>query len=175
MAKPSQKKILPKIDIGKLTADLTRQEVEIDSTTFYIAKLTPMEAYHLLDEIRSVAGEQVMEALSSMIGKEDAGIDAIFAAVLSADHDKVDYVRQRLFAPITFKRTPNVSVAQDLLGAEDMAFEGMDAGRVFEVMLRAFAVNFTSTLLRFQQPSQKETQATKSSSAKARLPSSRTR
>lgn len=137
------------MDIDSLAEDLTREEVVIGSTTFRISRMPPMRGYELLDDIRAMLGSQVVDALGT-ISSQQSNMDTIIASLLSLPHVQSDGIRKRLFEWVTFTRTPNVPSAQKLLGAEDMAFEGLDPGRVYEMMVRCFAVNFTDTLLRAQ-------------------------
>ncbi len=122
---------------------LTETEFEIDGTRFFIAKLPAMAAYDLMELIRHELGKS--QALVMPEGGEDATVSGLLRVVLSLDPSFVKMVRRKLFERVSFANA-RATKPQQLAGAEDMAFDGLEPVAVYEVLVRCLAVNFTPSL-----------------------------
>lgn len=131
-------------EVKRLTKDLTRQQVKKGNVTFQIERLTPMEGYELLDKLRNMIGEVVAQSW------EQSPQAFIISALSRLPHENLEYVRKELFERIQFSRPDTAMQPRPLAGSEDIAFEGLDPGTVYEMVVRAFAVNFTDILQRVQ-------------------------
>lgn len=127
--------------MGKLDA----RETTIGATTFHFERLPPMTAFTLFDQLRERLGNQIDTARGiNPDNRMEFGlvIVKIFLGLPSAD---IAYARDSLFPSVTFVRPPNVTAAQKLAGAEEIAFGELPAVAVYEVAVRAFCVNFTDS------------------------------
>ena len=122
---------------------LTEPEVEITGTRFFIAKLPAMAAFDLMELIRHELGKSQSVALPE--GAPDVLVSGLIRMVMSLDPAFVSGVRRKLFERVSFsnQRAPT---PQQLAGAEDMAFNGLEPVAVYEVLVRSLAVNFTPSL-----------------------------
>ena len=140
---------------------LTDTEVEIGGTTFYIEKMRGMEAFDFFDEaryevlrnlkmseIRELGGFTVPENeegepdLQAML---TGGFDMLLGlckVLLSLSPKYVKQMRVQLFKHIEFAQEGSLN-RLPVEGNEILIFE--DASEVYELMLRALAVNFTGS------------------------------
>ena len=138
-------------EIQGLTDALTLQEITKGETTFQIERLSPMEGYKLLDDIRTMIGEHIPDALQ----QTGDPLAILVATIGKIPHKDMEIVRKKLFENIQFSR-PDARQPRPLYGSEDIAFQGLDAGVIYELIVRGLAVNFTDTLLRIQGSSEAE-------------------
>ena len=122
----------------------TQKEVTHGSTRFIFNKMYSLEGWYEWDQIRAMLGMETAESLLSMfkgtLTRDDLQVGLI-VRVLALSHEVMDDIRRRMFRTVDFAneraRSPQV-----LLGAEEMAFDGLSPLKVYDVMLRAMAVNF---------------------------------
>ena len=117
---------------------LTDPQVTVEDTTFTIRKLLPMEGYRLLEVIRPALKSVTELDLTGLTGDDVAAAVAVVAGV---PQPTVETCRQWLFKHVLFT---NGSVPQPtvLAGNEDTAFQNLTAAHVYEILVRAFVVNF---------------------------------
>ena len=128
---------------GTSIDSLTETEVEIAGTRFFIAKLPAMAAFDMMEIVRHELGRSQAGALQN--GEPDAMFPGLINMVMSLDPTFVSQVRRKLFERVSFANT-RASTPQQLAGAEDMAFDGLEPVAVYEVLVRCLAVNFTPSL-----------------------------
>ena len=129
------------LDAEALQGELSKPEAVIGPTTFSFRKLPSMAAWRLMEEIRvAVAGR-----LSSMTAEDalEPGVE-IIKAVIGQPPEVVDSIRKQIFQVVYFQNGAAVT-PQVLVGAEDMAFDGLEPVAVYEVLVRGLAVNFTAS------------------------------
>jgi len=118
-------------------------------TYFRIKKLLAMEAFHVMEILRPVAIEV---AGSVAVGDEEDSASQtvqLFSAVAQMlDIELLDKVRNILFKHVQYSRNGKNYIV--LRGREDEAFYKLDPLHVYEVLIRAFVVNFTNTFSVFQ-------------------------
>ena len=139
-------------------------ELVIDGTRFVVGKLPAMAAFDLMEQIRRELGKVSAQLLPEgtdetrrELGKVSAqllpkGTDetgtagrGLIQAALSLEPAFVALVRRKLFEKVSFSNQ-HAPALQQLAGAEDMAFDGLEPVAVYEVLLRCLAVNFTASL-----------------------------
>ena len=132
--------------LNGIGGDLTKAEFEIGGTRFAVSKLPAMAAFDLLEAIRHELGKsQALSLPTKALNEDDRSIAAFLKVVLSLDPAFVRQVRQKLFEKVAFSNT-RVPTPQQLAGAEEMAFDGLEPIAIYEVLLRSAAVNFTPSL-----------------------------
>ena len=131
------------LDDDRALEGLTDTDIEIDGTRFFIAKLPAMAAFDLMELMRHELGKSQSGAVSN--DGSDAMLPGLINMVMSLDPAFVSQVRRKLFERVSFsnQRAPT---PQQLAGAEDMAFDGLEPVAVYEVLVRSLAVNFTPSL-----------------------------
>ena len=122
---------------------LTTRTVTIGETTFTFKKMLPLDGFHLFEQVRVTAGN-VGQALAMRAGIawESAGTVTIGELIGAVPMDVFESIRRRLFREVTFTR-PNIPTPRVLGDAEEAAFDGLEPTHIYEVFLRAFAVNFS--------------------------------
>ena len=134
------------VTLNGIGGDLTKTEFEIGGTRFAVAKLPAMAGFDLLEAIRHELGKsQALSLPTEVLKEDDRSIATFLKIVLSLDPAFVRQVRQKLFEKVAFSNT-QVPTPQQLAGAEEMAFDGLEPIAIYEVLLRSAAVNFTSSL-----------------------------
>ena len=118
------------IDPKNLEA-LTDPEVTIGQTDFDFEKMPAMKGFDTLMEIREEVGKQMRP--------EEINPD-IIRIVLSLPVSYILKLRSVMFAYVYFRSAS--TDRQQVKGAEDMAFDGLEPGAVTEVLLRSLCVNF---------------------------------
>lgn len=116
---------------------------EISGTEFRIDKLLSMEAFELLETIREALGHTLAK-ISVPKGSPDAYyIGAILASIPPA---YLRDIRRVLFDKSVRFRNGMAQNWKPLLPInEGMAFDKLTPVRVYEILVRAFAVNFTES------------------------------
>ena len=130
--------------LGALTLSLTEQTVNQGQTTFTIERLSPMEGYQLIDTMRNMIGNATTGSF------QESPSAFMMAALTKLPHKDLEYIRKKLFERVQFTRPDTAPTPRPLAGSEDIAFEGLDAGIIYEMIVRAFSVNFTDILQRVQ-------------------------
>ena len=118
-------------------------ELVIDGTRFVVGKLPAMAAFDLMEQIRRELGK-----LSGVVAQGETGdavVGNVLQLVLSLEPSFVAQVRRKLFEKVSFSNQ-HAPAPQQLAGAEDMAFDGLEPVAVYEVLLRCLQVNFTASL-----------------------------
>lgn len=118
------------------------RQFQIGETRFEILKIPPMRAWEISELIREALGRPDMLMLDVPESDPQKMILAILAGLKASD---VREIRDALFEFVAFK-SPEQVKAMGLFGAEDMAFSELDFTAVYEVLGRAFYVNFTGSL-----------------------------
>ena len=116
--------------------DVTLTGEDGGTTTFHIGKLFPMDAFRVLEKIRTALG---VGMASVPAGQSTAA--SIVAVVLSLPEDRFTEVRNLLFSHVTFT-DKNVQTPLHVAGMEEQAFANLDPLNIYEIFLRCVAVNF---------------------------------
>lgn len=132
--------------------DYKRREVTIGGTTFRITKLLPMEAFDTLEILREAIGGRAAGMIAGMtLAQGDSSAAVINRAVgtligvlIAVPAAELKEVRNQLFAQVSFTNG-TAQTPQPVAGNEGMAFQGLEAVHVYELLLRAFVVNFTES------------------------------
>ena len=129
---------------------LTAEMVVFGETTFYFHRALPLEAFRILEEMRpglSSLSEVARAAADADAAGADRRGNAIATAMAAAGKlppETVSVAMKRLTHHVTFERRDlgaPLKVAADL----DSAFKGLTVVQIYEVLVRAFAVNFTDS------------------------------
>ena len=116
---------------------LTDQEFQLGEVRFQVRKLLPMESYRVLETIRGSLGSIAKAGLADNADQWQLG-----ATIISGlPPDTVEQVRQVLFGEVLFTCPEQTSPVR-LAGSEELAFKGLEPVHVYEVLARAFTVNF---------------------------------
>ena len=142
------------VTLNGIGGDLTKTEFEIGGTRFAVSKLPAMAGFDLLEAVRHELGKAKALSLplpTEVLNEDDRSIVALkdivafLEIVLSLEPAFVRQVRQKLFEKVAFSNT-RVPTPQQLAGAEEMAFDGLEPIAIYEVLVRSAAVNFTPSL-----------------------------
>ena len=119
---------------------MNEQKFTIGEVEFSITKLSAMDGWRLLEDIRhqigkSDLGDSVEADILKQISKTITGMDPAF----------VDDVRERLFKKVEFKTKDVKAGWLPLSGGEDMAFEKLEPSAIYELLMRCLVVNFTAS------------------------------
>lgn len=117
---------------------------EIDKVKFELQVIPPLAGWDICELFREAVGRPEVLLSVTQDGKDgkDKIKRAIAGLLLCMSRQHVKALRDAIFEYVTFKR-PEQPKPMTLAGVEDMAFEGMDPFAVYEVLGRAFHVNFT--------------------------------
>ena len=121
------------------TGHLTDTQVVIGETVFHFEKLLPMEAFRAFEAIRPGLGD----ALKNVDGATNLDI-ATLSAVFMMSQETVTVAMQHLFRAVKFTNQA-VKTPTQLAGMEDTAFMEIEPVHVYEVLARAFMVNFSAS------------------------------
>ena len=129
------------------------REFEIAGTHFRINKLEAMEAWNTLELLRPVLAEIAersvesikIAALQYMTGEDQDQIAVKIGLMLGKIPAlTMEALRLRLFSAVMFTNA-NIKTPRVLLQNEEAAFQNAEGLAVGEVIIRAFAANFTSS------------------------------
>ena len=115
-----------------------KTEFTIGNCKFSVEKLRAMEGYWLLEQIRYEFRNTVLKEL----GDDE---NALFASFFMLDPQFVETVRKRLFQRVKFTNESAIT-AQQLAGAEDIAFTGLEPLAIYEIIVRCLMINFSNSL-----------------------------
>ena len=129
---------------------LTHTNVVFGETTFAIQRALPLEAFQIFEALRPGLAS-VSEAVQTAFSAEAEGVDrhanalgTAVAIVGKLPAETVQVAMTKLLRHVTFMReglgAPRVA-AQDL----ESAFKGMSVFQIYELLVRAFCVNFTES------------------------------
>ena len=124
------------IDLKKASTEL---DFQIGKTSFTITKMGAMSAWRLLEQIREKLGQTELDSYTG----ESQGF---LQTVIGLDSSFVDRIREELFGYVYFTND-SARTQQKVVGAEDMAFMGLEPSAIYEVLLRSLAVNFMPSLI----------------------------
>ena len=130
---------------------LTSEQVVFGETTFTFNRALPMEGFRIFEELRpglASLSEPIKTAVTA--AKSGEAPEAEFAGaalqmIASLPRETVDAAIRLLGRHVTFMRPElgsPVIFANDL----DSAVKGLSLFQIYEVVLRAFCVNFTDSL-----------------------------
>lgn len=124
-----------------MAADLTEREFTLGDVSFTVRKLLAMEGYRILEYIRPA-----LERLGRTEMSESTSIVQFYVALAAVlPPETVERTRRDLFALVMFT-TPESPTPAVLAGQEEQAFKDLTPVHVYEVLARAFAVNFLESL-----------------------------
>ena len=139
--------MLENIDFKSLN-DAAQKEVVRGDTTFVIKKLLIEPRLECLEHVRYalVKSEKTLDLNLSTLGdgenQEALGIvSKIVSTFLSLHPDDVKKLQNMLFAEVKFKNSL-AQTPRTLAGDIPMAFHALEPTHVYEIMIRAFIVNF---------------------------------
>ena len=121
------------------TGDLTDKQVIIGETAFHFEKLLPLEAFRAFEAIRPGLGDVI-----ERVGGETDFRLAAAKAIFLIPPDTVNVAMQHLFRAVSFTNSAAKTPVK-LAGMEDTAFMGLEPVAIYEVLMRAFMVNFTAS------------------------------
>ena len=129
---------------------LTETNVTFAETTFVIHKALPMEAFAIFEAMRpglSEASEAVRKAFAADakgISREANFLGLAMEIIGRMPEDIVKTAMSKLMQHVYWKRAgsgPSQKVSLDL----ESAFRGMTVFQIYELLVRAFIVNFTES------------------------------
>ena len=130
--------MLPSLGLDE--SELLKEHIKIGNTDFQIRKLLPMEQFRVLEEIRVALGMSMRPEDLAAIGGVDT-FGGIVSIVLKLAPAAVESVRQQLFEQVLF-RNDSAQTWLELSRREPTAFEHLEAIHIYELLIRAVAVNF---------------------------------
>ena len=113
------------------------REVTINDSTFRFEKMLPMEAFDLFERMRPGLAKVASEA--RIEGKND--VQGIVSMILLLPPETVVTARRGLFKHVHFQRT-DTSKFSPVFQDEDMALKDLEMVHIYELIGRAFFVNF---------------------------------
>ncbi len=127
---------------------LNDKEFNIQSVQFNVVKLGALASFRCLEKIRkAIASAGLADSLDldDLKGEQAAVMKAALAKLVEIDPTHIEAIRLDLFACVEFK-TPDVDRGWIKLSESmvDMAFASLPATAIYEVILRAAAVNFSN-------------------------------
>jgi len=126
-------------------------KVEINGVVFDIKKLGALRGFRLLERIRVAMASTEIPTDTTGSG----GVAAVVKALMALPTAEVEHIRKELFDRVDFQApVPDGGGLQPpikLLGAEDMAFQDLEPFHMYEVLGRAFIVNFNGSWSEIKQ------------------------
>lgn len=117
---------------------------EIGNVKFELKSITPMAAFDISEMVREALGNAQGKVMAGLGGSDDS-IKAVAGFLMAIDKGDLKQIREALFKHVMFK-VPDQPKALLLSGVEDMAFGDLDYTAIYEVIARAYKVNFTGCL-----------------------------
>ena len=138
---------------------LTSETVTIRDVTFQIRKLLPMEAFRLLETLRPALKGLVTEDVGDVLERAESDDEAergltradllmLVNLVSGVDSVIVEKVRKQLFRRVAFMSGSQPSEVP-LANNEELAFKDLDVFHIYEIFVRALAVNFIESWAAF--------------------------
>ena len=127
-----------------LKGGLSEPRFDIGATKFRIVKLGPEEALEVTEEIRPQILQQMRGMKLSMDVLQDL-LGTIVILLVGLPKPTMAYLRQTLFEYVYFTNAEfqtETPLANDIGGA----FKDLDVIHIYEVLARAFFVNFSGSL-----------------------------
>ena len=119
--------------------DLTKEQVRIRDKTFTFHKMMPMHAFNLFETIRMGLKDAVKNL--DMEPGEEIGVSEALEMVFSIPAETVQKAMRGLFGYVAYT-SPNKPDPTPISGDEQSAFDGLLPIHIYEVLARAFVVNF---------------------------------
>ena len=144
------------LDVDNLSQKQVAIEGEIGTTTFTFEKMMALKAWKLALSIRQQAGEVLAEDLETIFkpvqGAQRGGaiMASLTGLVLKLPTEFVLAVQDTLWDHTYFSNRNSGNKPLPIKNADDAAFEGHDPSVIGEVLVRALAVNFTSSFRRIE-------------------------
>lgn len=150
------------VDPGSLSGDDLRAFAETTEislgpddkpTTFRIHKMPARKAHRVWREtVHALGNSNLFPAIAAAVAVSDDGNDKtvglhVVRGLLTLDPDFLDGIQAAMFEYVMYTNA-NARSPQKVEGAEDTAFEHLEPFDFDEVFVRAFAVNFTPSLLK---------------------------
>ena len=118
------------------------REFTLGNTKFSMHKLGPMEAYRVWEPYRV----ELFEKLSNLqLTADTKTVVALAGLLLGVSESVQERARVALFKGVVFQNKTAVT-PMELAGNENVAFQDLEVSVVYEVFLRAFALNFIGSL-----------------------------
>lgn len=124
--------------------ELLSPDFEIGSLSFHIVKANAEEGFPLLEMVRSAVTDPTSMRLAAGADQGDA-YAALMRAVLSVDPVKVAKLRDELFKYVDVK--VQGSSFQRLPKVRAVVMNEIEAPDIYEIIVRAIAVNFSKSFL----------------------------
>jgi hypothetical protein len=116
------------------------RQFKIGEVEFKLMEIPPLAAWEICELVRTAIGKP--DVLLSETSDEDANpVKLMLALVAGLRREDVKAIRDALFEYVTFKTADQVQFI-GLSGTEEMAFVDIGFEAIYEVMGRAFKVNF---------------------------------
>lgn len=136
-------------------AETTELELGPDDqrTAFTIDKMPARKAHRVWREtVHAMGTSNLFPAIAAAVAANDSGDDKtvglhVVRGLLTLDPDFLDRIQAQMFEYVRYTNA-NARSLQKVQGAEDTAFEHLEPFDFDEVFVRAFAVNFTPSLLK---------------------------
>ncbi|MYD94709.1 MAG: hypothetical protein F4Y02_13685 [Chloroflexi bacterium] len=136
-------------------AETTELELGPDGqqTAFTIDKMPARKAHRVWREtVHALGTSNLFPAIAAAVAANDSSDDTsaglhVVRGLLTLDPDFLDGIQAKIFEYVRYTNA-NARSLQKVEGAEDTAFEHLEPFDVDEVFIRAFAVNFTPSLLK---------------------------
>ena len=134
---------------AKIADQLTADEATIGETTFYFSKIGTVKAWPIFLEIRAEIGKALRER-GIVVNLQDGNslAAALISLALTLPTPFIQQLQAEMFKYVQYKNEHTSDGRQDLTDTEDMAFDGLEAVDIGEVLARCLAVNFTGSIRR---------------------------
>ena len=127
-------------------SDFTEKNFSIGEVNFVVDKMGALKGWKVLEKCRkAMASTEVAPSKG-----QSAQALGMFKALMGLDPEFVEWLRTEMFNTVRFQAKSPDGHAQPWLplsnaGNVDMCFESLEPVHIYEVMARAFAVNFTGS------------------------------
>lgn len=130
--------------LKKALSDFAKPEFAINKRKFRISKMGALAAFELGEKIRFALSKVDIDPKNVSQGAQTAEtLMMVFVqGVLSLDPETVKEIREALFETIDFSGDDVKKGWLNVGSNPDMAFNGLEAAHIYELILRALAVNF---------------------------------
>ena len=122
-------------------SELEKREVVLGEVEFRFRKLPPFDAHHVMELIRVAVGSKW-----DQIQTQGDAAKVILSLVGAVSVKDMEAIRGELFKSVRFAYTGQPQAEMPLVGFEDKAFGDIDPVLIYEVVLRALAVNFSQSI-----------------------------
>ncbi len=125
--------------LEKIKNDFQKETFEIKGVSFKVQKLSAWDGFPVVEKIRVALSKSAQSTAFE-------GNSSFLSALLAIPPEDLKDIRNDMFENVQFK-LQKTDAWMNIAGAEDSAFGKLDVADVYEVVLRALAVNFSSTVL----------------------------